>query len=168
MSGALPITTASTSAQPIPASASAASAASRTRPAIETSIRLDACFVCPTPITAHRSAITGPWRADEACRRIFGAHAPHPTPGNPHPTTAISRGPRDLAALLLRSSLSYSPNRLAPVLQDAHEVLLKARPRRGVGDRPPRRAVHHAARRLPDAEQAGDHHGVGGQRAAGR
>src|SRR5258708_18841099 len=40
------------------------------------------------------------------CRRIFGAQAPHPTPGNPHPTTAISRGPRDLAALLLRSSLT--------------------------------------------------------------
>src|SRR5215813_13629216 len=57
MSGALPITTASTSAQPRPASASATSAASRTRPAIETSIRFDACLVWPTPITAQRSAI---------------------------------------------------------------------------------------------------------------
>src|SRR5215831_12721188 len=28
------------------------------------------------------------------CRRIFGDHAPHPTPENPHPTTAISWGPR--------------------------------------------------------------------------
>src|SRR5215831_15794240 len=35
------------------------------------------------------------------CRRVFGAHAPHPTPENPHPTTAISWGPRDLAALRL-------------------------------------------------------------------
>src|SRR5215813_9461800 len=29
-------------------------------------------------------------------RRIFDAHAPHPTPGNPHPTTAIAWGPPDL------------------------------------------------------------------------
>src|SRR5215467_13135531 len=41
------------------------------------------------------------------CRRIFGAHAPHPTPENPHPITAISWGPRDLAARLLRSSLTH-------------------------------------------------------------
>src|ERR1700737_3639638 len=45
--------------------------------------------------------------SDSKRSRTFGAHAPHPTPRNPHPTTAISWGPRDLAALLLRSSLTH-------------------------------------------------------------
>src|SRR5215510_9604160 len=50
-------------------------------------------------------------------RRIFDAHAPHPTAGNPHPTTAISWGPGDLRSRLLRSSVTYSsPNTLPPVL----------------------------------------------------
>jgi UDP-glucose 4-epimerase len=44
---------------------------------------------------------------DPEYRRIFGAQAPHPTPRNPHPTTAISGGPRDLAARILRSSLTH-------------------------------------------------------------
>jgi len=41
-------------------------------------------------------------------RRIFGTHAPHPHPTkSAPPPTAISRGPRDLAARLLRSSLTH-------------------------------------------------------------
>ena len=57
MSGALPTTTASTFAYPIPASASARSAASRTSPAIDRSWRAVSCLVCPIPITAHRLAM---------------------------------------------------------------------------------------------------------------
>src|SRR5215813_12124365 len=73
-------------------------------------------------------------------RRIFDAHAPHPTPGNPHPTTAIAWGPPDLRLGIprergppskhlppheifnlvgtpgLRSSVTHYPNALPPVL----------------------------------------------------
>ena len=65
MSGALPTTTASMSAKVSPASSSAASAASRTRPAMETSSRLDLATVWPIPMTAQRSAITPLQDADE-------------------------------------------------------------------------------------------------------
>ena len=51
-SGAFPTTTASMSASESPASATARSAASRHSPAIDTSVRLDRCRVCPTPRTA--------------------------------------------------------------------------------------------------------------------
>ena len=51
-SGAFPTTTASMSASESPASATARSAASRHSPAIDTSVRLDRCRVCPTPSTA--------------------------------------------------------------------------------------------------------------------
>jgi hypothetical protein len=51
-SGAFPTTTASMSAKVSPASARARSAASRHSPAIDTSVRLDRCRVCPTPSTA--------------------------------------------------------------------------------------------------------------------
>src|SRR5215831_18125743 len=112
MSGALPMTTASTSAQSTRASARAASAASRTRPAIETSIRFEACLVWPVPITAQRSAIV---RA-----------------------------------------------------QHAYQVLLEARPRRGVRNRAARAPVHHAPSRLADPDQARHHHRVCGERPAGR
>src|SRR5215831_21012242 len=54
MSGALPTTTASMSDHVIPASSSASCAASRTRPAIETSLRAVRCTVWPTPTTATR------------------------------------------------------------------------------------------------------------------
>ena len=59
-SGALPITTASMSAQVISASSSAREAASRTRPAIETSPRVAWCLVWPTPTTATRSLPISP------------------------------------------------------------------------------------------------------------
>ncbi|RDJ93946.1 hypothetical protein B4Q13_18355, partial [Lacticaseibacillus rhamnosus] len=42
-------------------------------------------------------------------------------------------------------------------LQDAHQVLLEAWPRGGVGDRPARAPVHDAPGGLADAGQAGDH-----------
>src|SRR5215471_3056357 len=112
MSGALPMTTASMSAQSTRASASAARAASRTRPAIETSIRFDACLVWPTPITAQRSATV---RA-----------------------------------------------------QHAHQVLLEARPRRGVRYRTARTPVHHTPSRLANPDQARHHHRVCGERPARR
>ena len=51
-SGAFPTTTASMSVSAKPASSSARSAASRHSPAIDTSVRLDRCRVCPTPSTA--------------------------------------------------------------------------------------------------------------------
>jgi len=57
-SGAFPITIASMSFHSSPASASARSAASRTRPAIDTSPRVAWYFVWPTPMTAHRSLAT--------------------------------------------------------------------------------------------------------------
>ena len=61
-SGAFPTTTASMSAKVSPASASARSTASRHSPAIDTSVRLDLCLVCPTPRTAaftcHRASMT--------------------------------------------------------------------------------------------------------------
>ena len=60
MSGALPTTTASMSANVRPASSSAMRAAWRTSPAIETSFRLDLATVWPIPMTAHRSDITHP------------------------------------------------------------------------------------------------------------
>ena len=53
-SGALPTTTASMSCQVISASARARDAASRTRPAIETSPRVGACLVWPSPTMATR------------------------------------------------------------------------------------------------------------------
>ena len=59
-SGALPTTTASMSAQVIPASSSALEAASRTSPAIETSPRVAWCLVCPIPMTATRSLPISP------------------------------------------------------------------------------------------------------------
>src|SRR6478752_4462844 len=55
MSGALPSTTASMSFHVMPASSSASCAASRTSPAIETSLRAVRCLVWPTPTTATRS-----------------------------------------------------------------------------------------------------------------
>src|SRR5438874_463320 len=58
MSGALPITTASTSFQPTLASSRARMAASRHRPAMETSARLASCLVWPTPVMATLSATT--------------------------------------------------------------------------------------------------------------
>src|SRR5665213_261199 len=59
MSGALPSTTASMSDHVMPASSRASCAASRTRPAIDTSLRAVRCTVWPTPTTATRSpAIT--------------------------------------------------------------------------------------------------------------
>src|SRR5439155_24168310 len=58
MSGALPMTTASMSLQVMPASSSASCAASRTRPAIDTSLRAVRCTVCPTPTTATLSPAT--------------------------------------------------------------------------------------------------------------
>src|SRR4051812_46436884 len=60
MSGALPMTTASMSCQVMPASSSARLAASRSSPAIETSCRLAAYFVWPTPTTATRLLTTMP------------------------------------------------------------------------------------------------------------
>src|SRR5207237_6776737 len=58
MSGALPMTTASMSFHPTPASSRARVAASRTRPAMETSARLVSCLVWPTPVMATRSAMS--------------------------------------------------------------------------------------------------------------
>src|SRR6476469_1692403 len=55
MSGALPSTTASMSDHVMPASSRASCAASRTRPAIETSLRAVRWTVWPTPTTATRS-----------------------------------------------------------------------------------------------------------------
>ena len=55
MSGALPMTTASMSDHVMPASSSASCAASRTSPAIDTSLRAVRWTVCPTPTTATRS-----------------------------------------------------------------------------------------------------------------
>src|SRR4051812_34211923 len=60
MSGALPRTTASTSFHSSSASASARSAASRTRPAMLTSLRALTCLVCPVPRTAARFPLTVP------------------------------------------------------------------------------------------------------------
>ena len=60
MSGALPMTTASMSCQSSSASSSARSAASRTRPAIDTSCAWRRACVWPMPTTAQRSAITRP------------------------------------------------------------------------------------------------------------
>src|ERR1700722_4996137 len=57
MSGALPITTASMSDQSIEASSRALFAASRTSPAIETSVLADVHCVCPVPTTAQSSPI---------------------------------------------------------------------------------------------------------------
>ncbi len=51
-SGALPTTTASMSSNVDPESASARSMASRTRPFIDTSLRLATYLVCPVPSTA--------------------------------------------------------------------------------------------------------------------
>ena len=99
------------------ASSRARLAASRTRPAMETSSRLARWWVCPTPMTAVRSAIM--------------------------------------------------PSRQRPVRrQCADQVLLETRARGGVGQGRGRRSVHDPAGRLPDADQAGHHHPVGGQRAA--
>ncbi len=53
-SGALPTTTASMSSNVEPESSSALSMASRTRPFIETSLRLATYLVCPVPSTAAR------------------------------------------------------------------------------------------------------------------
>ncbi len=53
-SGALPTTTASMSSKVEPLSASALSMASRTRPFIDTSVRLATYLVCPVPSTAAR------------------------------------------------------------------------------------------------------------------
>ena len=55
-SGALPTTTASMSSKVEPESSSARSIASRTRPFIETSLRLATYLVCPVPSTAARCA----------------------------------------------------------------------------------------------------------------
>src|SRR5215471_19828895 len=54
MSGALPTTTPSMSFHVMPASSSASCAASRTRPAIDRSLRAVRCTVWPTPTTATR------------------------------------------------------------------------------------------------------------------
>src|SRR5437763_378805 len=113
MSGALPMPTASTSFQPTLASSRARMAASRHRPAMETSSRLASCLVWPTPVMATRSAIS-------------------------------------------------------VTLQDRDEVLLQGGARRGVRHRPVGVAVHDPLGGLDDAQQAGDHHGIGGQRAARR
>src|SRR3989442_12560199 len=113
MSGALPITTASMSLQPTSASSRARVAASRTRPAMETSARLVSCLVWPTPVMATPSAIS-------------------------------------------------------VALQDGDQVLLQRRPRRGVGHGPVGAAVDDALGGFPDAEEAGDHHRVGGQSATRR
>src|SRR5699024_2227557 len=59
-SGALPTTTASMSAQSTSASAIALSTASRTSPAMETSVRLDRWWVCPVPRTAACCLVTLP------------------------------------------------------------------------------------------------------------
>src|SRR5690606_8072850 len=53
-SGALPTTTASMSDQPTCASAMARSTASRSRPGMDTSVRLLRWWVCPVPSTAAR------------------------------------------------------------------------------------------------------------------
>src|SRR5437660_1466451 len=113
MSGALPMTTASTSFQPTLASSRARMAASRHRPAMETSSRLASCLVWPTPVMATRSAIS-------------------------------------------------------VTLQDCDEVLLKRRPRCGVGHRSVSLAVHDALGGLDDAQEPGDHERVRAQRPTGR
>src|SRR5437588_1882469 len=98
MSGALPSTSASTSFQESPASSSALDAASRTRPAIDTSWRAVSCLVWPIPITAQRFAI------------------------------------------------------VSSALQHADEVLLQARPGRGVRERAVRLARRDAPAPPPDPD----------------
>ena len=82
MSGALPITTASMSDQSIEASSSARLAASRTRPAIDTSVRAAVHLVWPVPTTAqalsHPRSISpsGEWRLARAQTRFCCRHGP--------------------------------------------------------------------------------------------
>src|SRR5680860_322192 len=144
MSGALPITTASMSGQSSSASTIARSAASRTRPAIDTSARFDWCFVWPTPITAQRSPINLP-------RDHMVALA---SDRDTRPADARSTAAR--ATLAVRSC----------PLHHADEVLLEARALRGVRDNPLRGSVDDSARRLSDPDQAGRHDRVRAQRAA--
>ena len=66
-SGAFPTTTASMSAKVSPASASARSAASRHSPAIDTSVRLARCRVCPTPRTAASALIAASMTQTRFC-----------------------------------------------------------------------------------------------------
>src|SRR2546423_11655777 len=126
MSGALPITTASTSPKPMPASARAASAASRTRPAIETSMRLDACFVWPMPTTAHRSAIAPLQHADQVLLQ--------------------ARAGRGVGQRPPRAPVHHPAGRLADAEQAGHHHRVgRQRPARGVDRRAP-----VEAQRLPE------------------
>src|SRR4051794_13990474 len=70
MSGALPMTTASMSLHVMPASSSARLAASRTRPAMDTSCRLAAYLVWPTPTTATRLLTSASPPATQQPRRL--------------------------------------------------------------------------------------------------
>src|SRR5271154_4033304 len=72
MSGAFPITTASMFDQLMPGSSRGRLAASRTRPALETSCRFDAYFVWPTPTTATRVFIGAPGELWSAAEQLVG------------------------------------------------------------------------------------------------
>ena len=74
-------------------------AASRTRPAIETSSRLDLATVWPTPMTAQRSAIT---------------HPPGRRPGSAAGTVPTSRAPRRGRPGPTRWPCAASPIRMSP------------------------------------------------------
>src|SRR5271165_3289348 len=73
-SSAFPTTTASMSAIARPASSSARSAASRHSPAIDTSVRLGLCRVCPTPRTAASCFTLPPRSLPGRSLRLQDAH----------------------------------------------------------------------------------------------
>ena len=103
-SGALPTTTASMSSNVEPESASALSMASRTRPFIETSLRLATYLVCPVPSTA----------ASSACHRYFPFHDRDQILLQRRPAGGVRQHP-------LRGAVEDVPGRKADALQARRE-----------------------------------------------
>ncbi len=85
---------------------------------------------------------------------------------------AYQAGNGDVVALGFVMGLAHSDHG-APLghqdrLQDTDQVLLQARPRGGMGHSPPGAAGSDGAGRFTDADEAGRHERVGGERASGR
>ena len=108
MSGALPMTTASMSAQSSPASSRARAAASRTRPAIETSSRLAAWLGLARRRSPHSARPSRPLPAGPRAR------PPGRTPGSAGGTGPRWRGRGRCRALPSMMRVAASPMRRSP------------------------------------------------------
>ena len=91
-----------------------------------------------------------------------------PAPGGRPPARARPSTRRPGSAWCLVWPIPTTATRSLPIsvvpFQDAHQVLLQARAAGGVGDAPVGLAGRDAGRHLADADEAGGHHRVGGQR----